>query len=73
MPSVNRLIALPAPMPVMKIIKLHKAGIVKDLLNAPKIQNNAIATQCDPGGPWEVPRGHAGAFDSSNKHKNQCQ
>ena len=42
MPSVNRLIALPAPIPVMKIIKLHKAGIVKDLLNAPRIQNNAI-------------------------------
>ena len=42
MPSIIMLIALPKPIPVMNITKLQSAGMVKDLLKAPKIQNIAI-------------------------------
>jgi len=42
MPLVIMLIALPAPMPVINITKLQSAGMVKDFLKAPRIQNIAI-------------------------------
>tara|TARA_B100000674_G_C37454204_1_gene739658 strand:+ start:76 stop:444 length:369 start_codon:yes stop_codon:yes gene_type:complete len=41
-PSEKILIALPTPIPVIKIVKLHNAGNLKDEFNAPIIQKIAI-------------------------------